>query len=189
MLPPLDYRHAVLPRHAVLSRRIIGSPPRGFAVLLRGCAGRTAGASPRPTLLTVTPHCRVTPPCRIITPNYRFTAERVCRFYHFGAMTDRREGLPFYRGGVWVKRRERTRLCRRDPRPTLLTGLSFGAMTDRRRRCRCSAGRRGQFVLPRKNCVCFGFVRPAHFFANCPLCYTAMPLFTAACGRSLCSPN
>ena len=40
---------------------------------------------------------------------------------------------------------------------------------DRRRRYRYSAGCRGQFVLPRKDCVCFGFVRPADFFANCPL--------------------
>ena len=49
---------------------------------------------------------------------------------------------------------------------------------DRRRRCRCSAGTRGQFVA-RTWGVLFAGIEYALFFANCPLCYTATPLFTA----------
>ena len=111
--------------------------------------------------------CYITPPC--LTPNYRVISAMVRRSY---------------RGCVRVERRESRRHSRVRPRPTLLTDLSFGVMTDRRevlpfyrgglrhdrrRRCRCSAGGRGQFVISRKNCVCRDFVRPADFFANCPL--------------------
>ena len=197
MPPPFDYRHAVLHYTTVFTTKLSGisAMVRCFIACVRQTLGRVGACSRR-----VTSHHRVIP------PNYRGFSRwfavllRVWQTWGRAGACSRRVTShhrvipPNYRGfSRWFAVLSRVcagRTAGASPRPTLLTGLSFGAMTDRRRRCRCSASGRGQFVARTWFLRVENFEH-ALFFANCPLCFCragACPrrVYRRTFGASLC---